>query len=79
MPEAPPSTIRPAWNAVTTVEPTAKLDGSTSVWCCPSSPVNGSRESRRLTVSQLAPTASSRSATAMSRPAPQRSVSRAPS
>ena len=45
IPDAPPSAIRPAWKVVTIVDPTAKLSGSTSVWCWPRTSANGSRES----------------------------------
>ena len=55
---AAPSKRRPTWKAATVVRPNVKLSGSTSVSCCASEVVYGSRERRRPTTSQSRATAS---------------------
>ena len=39
---APPPSIRPTWNADTTVDPALKVSGSTTLECCATVPVSGS-------------------------------------
>ena len=77
IPAAPPSTRRPDWKAVTIVEPTARLSGSTCVSCCAPARRSASRESCRLTISQSAATMSINSALTRSCPAPHATLSRA--
>ena len=69
--DAPPLAKRPTWYAATTVEPKAKLSGSTAVSCWLAGLVDVSTESRRDTTSQFAATRSTASALTMSRPGPQ--------
>jgi hypothetical protein len=77
--DAAPLKRRPVWKAATVVPPQVKLSGSTCVSCCESSFRWMSRESRRLTISQSAAMRSLPSAVTVSRPAPQATVSTAPS
>ena len=79
MATAPPPKTRPTWKTETMDEPKAYESGSTSVACCPIGFVVVSTESWRLTTSQSPATTSFRSASTMSRPAPQRTRSTAPS
>src|SRR3954452_14329410 len=74
----PPSAKRPTWNTATTVEPHAKLSGSTSLACCAGSRRGyGSKEIRRVTVSQPE-RRSDGSAWTTSAPAPHETTSRPP-
>ena len=76
--DAPPLAKRPTWYAATTVEPQAKLSGSTAVSCWLAGFVEGSTDSRCETTSQFAETRSAASALTMSRPPPQSTRSTPP-